>query len=148
MPGTPYPNKQMHRIAYTKLSERQIADKLGAVAVSGPTSVSPLSDVFAGKSIRIVTDKGPSLSYTFGRNNRLSLVENGGSAVDTGCGTLTLNSVVFFSHMIPGTQRGYAVVIDQDTNLATVFELWFSGYQDNREVQLFQLCQIAQDVIV
>jgi hypothetical protein len=37
--------------------------------------------------------------------------------------------------MIPGTQRGYAVVIDQDKNLATVFELWFSGYEDNREVQ-------------
>ncbi len=37
--------------------------------------------------------------------------------------------------MIPGTQRGYAVVIDQSTNLATVFELWFSGYEDNREVQ-------------
>jgi hypothetical protein len=27
------------------------------------------------------------------------------------------------------------VVIDQGTNLATVFELWFSGYKDNREVQ-------------
>ena len=49
MPGTPYPKEQMHRIAYTKLSEGQIADKLGPVAASGPTSASPLSDVFAGK---------------------------------------------------------------------------------------------------
>ena len=135
MPGTPYPKEQMHRIAYTKLSERQIADKLSKVAVSGPTSASPLSDVFAGKSIRIVTDKGPALAYTFGRTNRLSVAENGGGAVEAGYGALTLSSVAFFSHMIPGTQRGYAVVIDQDTNLATVFELWFSGYQDNREVQ-------------
>lgn len=135
MPGTPYPKEQMHRIAYTKLSERQIADKLSAVAASGPTSASPLSDVFAGESIRIVTDKGPALTYTFGRNNRLSVAENGGGAVEAGYGALTLGSVAFFSHMIPGTQRGYAVVIDRDTNLATVFELWFSGYQDNREVQ-------------
>ena len=135
MPGTPYPKEQMHRIAYTKLSERQIADKLSKVAASGPTSVSPLSDVFAGKSIRIVTDKGPALAYTFGRNNRLSVAENGGGAVEAGYGALALNSVAFFSHLIPGTQRGYAVAIDQDKNLATVFELWFSGYEDNREVQ-------------
>ena len=38
MPGTPYPKEQMHRIAYTKLSESQIADKLSEVAFSGPTS--------------------------------------------------------------------------------------------------------------
>jgi hypothetical protein len=135
MPGTPYPKEQMHRIAYTKLSERQIADKLSTVAVSGPTSASPLSDILAGKTIRIVTDKGPALNYTFDRTNRLSVAENGGAAVDAGYGALTLSSVTFFSHMIPGTQRGYAVVIDQNTNLATVFELWFSGYEDNREVQ-------------
>ena len=135
MPGTPYPKEQMHRIAYTKLSERQIAEKLSPVAVSGPTSASPLSGVFAGKSIRIVTDKGPALSYTFRGTNRLSLAENGGGAAEAGYGALTLGSVAFFSHVIPGTQRGYAAVIDRDTNLATVFELWFSGYKDNREVQ-------------
>ena len=133
MPGTPYPKEQMHRIVYTKLSEQQIADKLSAV--SGPTSASPLDDVFAGKSIRIVTDKGPALAYTFKGTKRLSVAENGGGAVETGYGALTQGSVVFFSHMIPGTQRGYAVAIDQDTNLATVFELWFSGYEDKREVQ-------------
>ena len=135
MPGTPYPKEQMHRIAYTKLSERQIADKLSTVAASGPKSASPLSDVFAGKSIRIVTDKGLALAYTFSRTNRLSVSENGGAAAEAGYGTLTLSSVAFFSHMIPGTQRGYAVAVDQATNLATVFELWFSGYEDNREVQ-------------
>ncbi len=133
MQGTPYPKEQMHRIVYTKLSEQQIADKLSAV--SGPTSVSPLADVFAGKSIRIVTDKGPALAYTFKGTKRLSVAENGGGAVDAGYGALTQGSVAFFSHMIPGTQRGYTVAIDQDTNLATVFELWFSGYEDKREVQ-------------
>ena len=135
MPGTPYPKEQMHRIAYTKLSEPQIADKLNTVAVSGPSSVSPLSDVFVGRSLRIVTDTGPTLRYTFGRTNRLTVAENGGDAVEAGYGALTLSGVAFFSHMIPGTQRGYAVVVDQSTNLATVFELWFCGYQDNREVQ-------------
>jgi len=133
MLGTPYPKEQMHRIAYTKLTEQQISDKLGKV--SGPTSASPLSDVFVGKSIRIVTDNGPALAYTFSRTDRLSVAENGGSAVNAGYGALTLSNVAFFSHMIPGTQRGYTVAVDQGTNLATVFELWFSGYKDNREVQ-------------
>ncbi len=135
MPETPYPKVQMHRIVYTKLSERQIADKLGPVAASGPTSVSPLSDIFAGESIRIVTDKGPALAYTFSGNNRLSVTVNGGSAAEAGYGALAMSGIVFFSHMIPGTMRGYAVVIDQATDVATVFELWFCGYKDNREVQ-------------
>jgi MoaF N-terminal domain/MoaF C-terminal domain len=135
MPGTPYPKEQMHRIAYTKLSERQIADKLSAVAASGPACASPVSDVFAGKSIKIVADKGPTLSYALSKNNRLSVAENGGGTVQAGYGALTLGNVVFFSHLIPGTQRGYAVAVDQDKNLATVIELWFSGYEDNREVQ-------------
>src|SRR5690606_24907032 len=28
---------------------------------------------------------------------------------------------------IPGTPRGYTVIVDRHTNLATVFELWFNG---------------------
>ena len=135
MSGTPYPSRQMHRIAYTKLSPAQIADKLGPAAKAGPASVSPLSDVFAGKSIRVVTDNGPTLAYAFGKANRLTVAENGGPAVGAGYGALTLDRIALFSHMIPGTQRGYAVVIDQESSLATIFELWFSGYQDNREVQ-------------
>jgi hypothetical protein len=125
----------MHRIAYTKLTERQIADKLVAAA-GGPASASPLSDVFAGQSLRIVTDGGgPTLGYTFASSNRLSVAENGSAAVEVGYGALTLDHVAFFSHMIPETQRGYHVVVDRDTNLVTVFEVWFSGYLDNREVQ-------------
>lgn len=135
MQGTPYPKEQMHRIRYTKLSERFIADKVRPAAANGPSSASSPSDALAGKSIRVVTDKGPSLAYTFRGNNRLSLIENGGSAVDAGYSALALDNVVFFSHMIPDTVRGYAVVVDQKTNLATVFDLWFCGYEDNREVQ-------------
>jgi len=129
-----YPEEQMHRIRYTKLTERQIREKLDGAA-AGPASASPLADVFAGKSIRVVTDAGPTLSYRFGSRNRLSVQENGGAVVEAGYGALALDRVALFSHMIPGTQRGYNVVIDQDTRLATVFEIWFSGYDDNREVQ-------------
>src|SRR5262245_33492685 len=129
-----YPKEQMHRIKYTKLTPEQIGSKLSAAA-NGPTSASPLSDVFAGKSLKIVLDGGPALSYRFTDRTRLSLSEGDGTAVQAGYGALTLDRVTLFSHLIPRTQRGYTVVIDQDSNLATVFEVWFSGSQANRDIR-------------
>jgi hypothetical protein len=131
---TQYPREQMHRIAYTKLTQGQIDDKLRAAA-DGPASASALSDALAGQQLRILTDDGPELRYRFRDANRLSLQEDGAAAVDSGYGALDIGQVVFVSHMLPGTQRGYHLVIDRDTNLVTVFEVWFSGYEDNREVQ-------------
>ena len=128
-----YPKEQMHRIAYTKLTTEQVAAKLAAAA--GPRSASPLSDAFAGKSLQIVTDNGPTLRYRFTGSDRLSVAENGGAAVNSRCAALTLGEVAFFTHLLPGTQRGYNVVVDRATGLATVFEVWFSGFSDNREVQ-------------
>jgi hypothetical protein len=130
----------MHRIRYTKLTPEQIAGKL-ASAATGPASASPLSDVLAGRSMRIVLDDGPALSYTFSGSNRLSLAEGDAAAVQAGYGALTLDRLILFSHMVPRTQRGYTVVLDQDTNLVTVLEVWFSGsaanpdIRDEREVQ-------------
>jgi hypothetical protein len=128
-----YPKEQMHRIAYTKLTEAQITSKLGPTPA--PKSASPLSTALAGKTLRIVTDNGPTLSYRFAGNNRLSVTENDGRAVEADYGALTLDHVTLYTHWIPGTQRGYHVVVDQSTSLATVFEVWFSGFSDNREVQ-------------
>ncbi len=134
MAKSKYPREQMHRIAYTKLTERRIGDAL-ASAATGPTSASPTSDALAGKSLEIVTDDGPVLSYSFGSDGRLALTEPGGASAEAGYKALALDDVVLFSHMMPGTQRGYHVVVDESTGLATVFEVWFSGYEDNREVQ-------------
>jgi len=124
----------MHRIKYTRLTPEQIGSRLTGAA-NGPTSASPLSDVFAGKSLKIVLDGGPALNYRFTDRTRLSVAEGEGAAVQAGYGALTIDRLALFSHMLPRTQRGYTVVVDQDTHLATVFEVWFSGYEDNREVQ-------------
>lgn len=135
MTSTQYPKEQMHRIAYTQLTEREISQKLAA-ATSGPKSASPLSPTFAGKTLTIVTDGGPKLAYRFASNgNRLSLTENGGARVDAAYGALTLHGLALFSHLVPGTQRGFHVVVDERSGLATVFETWFSGFDDKREVQ-------------
>ena len=135
MPGTPYPKQQMHRFAYTKLTKEQIGAKLGPVAQRGPNSVSPLATDFAGQSLYVITDDGPALKYKFASNNKLSLSENGGKAVDAGFGALEMDQICLFTHVIPGTQRGYTVVVDRKNKLVTVIELWFCGYEDNREVQ-------------
>ncbi len=121
----------MHRFKYTKLTRDQIAQKL-KVAANGPTSVSAFTKALDGKSVKIVTQDGPVLEYSFGTNKKLTLSENGGKKISASYGELTLSQMVFFSHLIPGEQKGYNVFIDQNTNLVTVFEVWMSsGFKQN-----------------
>ncbi|MFC1495308.1 MoaF N-terminal domain-containing protein [Thermodesulfobacteriota bacterium] len=139
-------NEPMHRFKYTKLTKDQIGKKLKATE-AGPKCESEFSDVLAGKSLKIVTKDGPVLEYSFKGKDRLTLSENGGREVKAGYGALTLDQMVFFSHMIPEKQMGYNVYIDQDMNLVTVIEVGLStGRQeptlggppiivDDREVQ-------------
>jgi hypothetical protein len=134
----------MHRFKYTKLTKDQIGAKLKA-AEGGPKSASAFSNVLNGKSLKIVTQDGPTLEYKFAANKRLTLTDSG-KQVSAGYGELTLNQMLFFSHLIPGEQKGYNVYIDQKTHLATVFEVWLSSGKkegrapneytlDDREVQ-------------
>ena len=115
----------MHRFKYTKLTKEQIGTKL-KTAEGGPKSASAFSNALNGKTLKIVTQDGPTLEYRFAANKRLTLTESG-KQVSAGYGELTLNQMVFFSHLIPGEQKGYNVFIDQKTNLATVFEVWLSS---------------------
>jgi hypothetical protein len=123
----------MHRFKYTKLTAQQITQKLKATD-AGPACVSALSDAFTGKSLKIVTDKGPVLNYKFASKRQLTFSENGSAKTKAGYGALTLKKMVFFSHMIPGTPRGFNVFVDLETNLATVFEIWLCS--DKKEVTL------------
>jgi hypothetical protein len=139
-------NIPMHRFKYTKLTKARIDQKL-APAAAGPKCASEYSDALAGKSLKIVTDNGPVLNYIFKDKRKLTLAEGNGSPIESGYGALTLKQMIFFSHMIPGTERGFNVFLDRDTNLATVFEVWLcSGKKevtmgkkeftiDDREVQ-------------
>jgi hypothetical protein len=124
----------MHRYRYTRLTKEQIYRKL-VTTTAGPVCASKYSGILAGKSFKVVTDNGPVLNYAFRSMNRLTLAEGSVAPVESGYGALTLKRVVLFYHMIPGTQKGYNVIVDLANNLATVFEVWFSGYKDNREVQ-------------
>jgi hypothetical protein len=126
-------NVPMHRFKYTQLTKKQIGQKL-EVTESGPKCMSEFSDTLAGKSYKIVTKDGPVLNYTFKSKNKLILSENGAPKVKAGYGALTLKQMVFFSHMIPKTQKGYNVFIDLDTKLVTVFEVWLSSGRKEKTV--------------
>lgn len=139
MPGKAYPDVQLYRYDWTKLSEAAIGAAIDKVAMQGPQCASPFDLSLAGKTLQIVTDAdgpnaGPALSYRFTTGNRLILSENGGDAVNAGYAALALEHFTFFAHLIPGTLRGYAVTVDNRTGLATAFELWFGGQEAKREV--------------
>ena len=127
MPKRTYRSLQMHRIPYTDLSESQVTQALRAGA-AGPASQSPVSNVLSGTRLKIVTDGGPVLAYTFRTAKDLELSENGGKPIKAAYGALEDRSLLLISHLVPGTQRGYQLVVDQHTGLATVFEVSFNGY--------------------
>ncbi|NLP37567.1 MAG: hypothetical protein GX357_07935 [Firmicutes bacterium] len=117
---------------YTRLTEEQIKAKLTpvpkAIAFSGT------SEVLAGKTLKIILDDGPTLEYSFTKDS-LTLKEDGQAAIEAPYTAKEHNGIILFTHMVPGTVRGYNVVIDSKTNLVTVFEVWFCGFEhDKREV--------------
>ncbi|NLP37276.1 MAG: hypothetical protein GX357_06460 [Firmicutes bacterium] len=117
---------------YTRLTKEEIEKKLTPVARA--ESATPTSEVLAGKTLKLILDDGPTLEYTFA-SETLTLQENGSETVTAPYRARELDQIVMFTHMIPGTVRGYNVVVDQRTNLVTVFEVWFCGFaEDLREV--------------
>lgn len=122
-----YHREPKHRFPFTELSESQISRQLQAAA-AGPSSATSFATALAGSSLRIVTDEGPVLEYDFGNDRRLSLSIDGAPVVDTGYGALELGHITVLSHMVPGTQTGFHLFVDQRSKLVTVFETWFSGY--------------------
>ncbi len=123
-----YRRLQMHRIAWSDLTESQVLQALRPAA-NGPGSRNPTSTALAGKRLRIVTDNGgPTLEYNFRNQRELELVENGGKATRSVYGALESRDLVLVSHMLAGTQRGFNLVVDRRTGIATVFEVTFSSY--------------------
>jgi len=70
----------MHRFKYTKLTKEQIAQKLVRTE-AGPKCVSEFSDSLVGKSLKIVTDNGLMLSYSFKDKNKLAFSSHGSKAL-------------------------------------------------------------------
>ncbi len=117
---------------YTALTLEQIQEKLSPVRA--PQSASPVWEGLAGREFRLVQDNGLTLRYFFGKDT-LTLIENGGDAIEAPYAAKELSGVVLVSHMIPGTVRGYELILDEIRGLTTVYEVWFGGFEpDKREV--------------
>ncbi len=124
----------MFRINYSELGKNQVESIIGPKPAPG--SIGGLCGCLAGTKIRIVTDKkpveGPVLEYSFSSETELTLVENGTQAVECPYGALSMKNITLFSHMIPGTKRGYNVIVNRDTAVVTVFEMWFIDYEGKK----------------
>ena len=121
----------MYRINYSCLGLEQV--KAAVLAGGGPVSASELSKALVNKEICIELDNEgvapPSLKYSFKCEKKLVLVENGGEPVECAYGALELGKYVLFTHMVPGTLRGYTAVLDMATGRAAVTEMWFIDYE-------------------
>ncbi|MDR0819847.1 MAG: hypothetical protein LBN43_09800 [Oscillospiraceae bacterium] len=81
----------------------------------------------AGKSLKLklAGEFAPSqLDYTFKDEAALTVIENGKS-YDAPYAAVSLGRVTLFTHLIPGTSRGWHIVYDTETELVTAFETWF-----------------------
>ena len=121
----------MYRLNYTNLSMKQVEEVLANT--TAPVCESDFCGCLSGKSLRIVLDKlpveGPVLEYEFSSETKLTLKENGAPSVECDYGALTLKDITLFSHMVPGTKKGYAVIVNWKTTVVTAFEMWFIDYE-------------------
>ena len=121
----------MLRIDYTNLTKKQVEEVLAKS--TPPACAAKLCSRLAGKTLKIILDKlpveGPVLEYAFQSDVRLTLKENGGATVECDYGALSLKDVTLFSHMIPGTKRGFTVIVNWETTVVTAFEMWFIDHE-------------------
>ena len=81
----------------------------------------------AGKSFRAVLsgEFAPAqLDYRFLSETMLEFTENGVTAT-ADYTAVSLGKIVLFTHLVPGTDRGWHIVLDTETGALTAFETWF-----------------------
>ncbi|MBR2520671.1 MAG: hypothetical protein IKE62_00620 [Oscillospiraceae bacterium] len=64
------------------------------------------------------------LDYVFMDSATLCCTENG-KTYEAPYSAISLGRVTLFSHLVPGTSRGWHGVLDRDTGSLTMFETWF-----------------------
>ncbi|MDR3310144.1 MAG: molybdenum cofactor biosynthesis F family protein [Oscillospiraceae bacterium] len=85
------------------------------------------SDALAGKSFKVLLEgefAPQQLEYKFKTAMDLVVTENGKS-YDAPANIVKFGKIVLFSHLVPGTSRGWHIIIDTKTNAVTAFETWF-----------------------
>ena len=117
---------------HTALTLEQISEKL--TPAPAPKCASPGWKGLEGRELKLVQDNGLILRYSFGKDT-LTLCENDGEQIEAPYAARKLEGFVLVSHMIPGTVRGYELILEEKRGLTAVYEVWFGGFEpDKREV--------------
>ena len=107
---------------YDPLSPETVFQKLDARRCPDGGGESMAGLAFA---LRLEGEYAPAqLDYEFLDAHTLRCTENGGT-FEAPYGAVRLGEVWLFSHLVPGTDRGWHCVLDRRTGAVTAFETWF-----------------------
>ena len=107
------------------------SEEVNKKVIASPKAETKLEStpLLSGKEINFNFEgehKPEKLSYKFNSSFTLDINENGNEFKDVPYNALSLNErIVLFTHLIPGTSRGWHIIVDLQSGLATAFETWF-----------------------
>lgn len=123
----------MFRTEYSALSLAQV--KAIVSTAGAPTCGGAPDRSLIGEHLRFVPDREgimpPEQEYEFPDGDTLILRENG-TSFRCAYKALRLKDIVLFAFMIPGTLRGYTVVLDLVSGAAVTEEMWFIDHEGKR----------------
>ena len=108
---------------YAPLSEAEIAEKIerqrapsggGCAALAGKSFQVRLEGQFAPQQLDYAVEDEKTLRFT----------ENGESYTAP-YSAVSMGKLTLFSHLVPGTTRGWHLILDRETCALTAFETWF-----------------------
>ena len=112
---------------FNPMTPDEVVAKIAA-APKAVTALTPCECLF-GKSLKLkfVGEHAPAqLDYAFNGDFTLAVNENGTEYKNVPYNALCLsNTIVLFTHVIPGSSRAWHIVADLKTSLVTAFETWF-----------------------
>ena len=110
---------------YNSMDPRDVDSKVGASPKAEFEGASCKCLAGMELKLKLTGEHAPAqLEYKFADEGKLSFIENGAS-YDAPYTADCIGPVVLFTHLVPGTSRGWHVVYDMNTELVTAFETWF-----------------------
>ena len=104
-----------------------VEEEINRKVTSKPKADGSACDCIVGWSfkVRLEGEFAPSqLEYTIKNAEELTVIENG-TSFDAPYSAIAIGRIVLITHLIPGTSRGWHLVIDSETYALTAFETWF-----------------------
>jgi hypothetical protein len=111
---------------FNPMTAREVDEKVAAKP--GARAQGELSGCLEGRSIevKLTGEFAPErLAYRFDKASVMHLAVNGEEYDNVPYAAVKIGDIVLFTHLVPGTSRGWHVVFDERTELITAFETWF-----------------------